>query len=260
MEIKLLNKIKDREMLRIIGPEVSYINTLRRLMGNEVPVMAIEDVEFSKNSSALYDEIIAHRLGLIPLQTDLESYNLPNECKCKGVGCAQCTLKLVLKVKGPKTVYASDLKSQDPKVKVVYPKMPIVKLIEGQELAFEATAILGKGKEHMKWSPGLIYYKKTPEIKIKSQPGNAAKIVEVCPANIFEIKANKLAVNAQKVNDCILCNACVEESKNIEIETGKDYLFFIESWGQLEIKEIGVKAVEEFNKQLKELAKLISSI
>jgi DNA-directed RNA polymerase subunit D len=260
MEVKLLSKTKDKLLVRITDADIQYINTLRRVMGTEVPVMAIEDVEFRKNSSVLYDEIIAHRLGLMPLKTDLNSYNLPGECKCKGVGCAQCTLKLTLKTKGPKMVYAQDIKSQDPKIKPVYPKMIIAKLLDNQELAFEATAVLGQGKEHMKWSPGLIYYRFAPDIKIKKQPANAAQIVEVCPVNIFEINAKKLAVNPKKINDCILCNACVSESKDIEIKTGKDYLFFIESWGQLDAKEIGVQAVEVFNKELKELTKLISEV
>ncbi len=61
-------------------------------MTEEVPTMAIEDVEFRKNNSILYDEIIAHRLGLVPLKTDLKSYNLPEKCKCKGEGCARFQL------------------------------------------------------------------------------------------------------------------------------------------------------------------------
>ena len=95
---------------------VAYLNTIRRFMMEEVPVMAIEDVEFKKNSSVLYDEIIAHRLGLLPLSTDFKSYTLPEKCSCKGEGCARCQLKLTLKGKGPGTVYASDIKTKDPKV------------------------------------------------------------------------------------------------------------------------------------------------
>src|SRR3972149_11609867 len=89
MEITILNEEKKNKKVTFLvkGTSVSYVNTIRRLIMNEVPTMAIEDVEIRKNSSILYDEIIAHRLGLIPLTTDLKSYNLPDKCKCEGKGC-----------------------------------------------------------------------------------------------------------------------------------------------------------------------------
>ena len=63
-------------------------------MLTEIPVMAIDEVIILKNDSPLYDEIIAHRLGLIPLKTDLESYKLPEECECEGYGCSLCQVSL----------------------------------------------------------------------------------------------------------------------------------------------------------------------
>ncbi len=157
MEVRLLEKIKEKNkisfIIRGINPQLA--NLLRRNMIEEVPVMAVEDVEFRKNNSILYDEIIAHRLGLVPFTTDLKSYNLPEKCKCKGKGCAKCTLKMILKAKGPGTVYVSDIKTKDSKVKPVFPKIPIVKLLKNQDLELESVMILGKGKEHTKWSPCL---------------------------------------------------------------------------------------------------------
>lgn len=159
MKIDVMEKSKEKMQFSIDGINPAYANSIRRYMNSEVPVMAIEDVEFRKNDSILYDELIAHRLGLLPLKTDLKSYVLPKECKCKGVGCNKCTLKMTLKTKAPGTVYASQIKSKDPAVVPVYPKTPIVKLLENQELEIEATAMLGQGKMHAKWSPGLIFYK-----------------------------------------------------------------------------------------------------
>jgi len=207
MEIKLVEnqEKKNRIIFSLSGVDTAYANTLRRIMGFEVPVMAIEDVELRKNTSILYDEIIAHRLGLIPLSTDLKSYDMMSECKCKGVGCASCTVKLTLKAQGPCTVYASDIKTKDPEIKPLYPKMPIVKLLEGQEIELEATAILGRGKEHSKWCPGLIFYKMPDPDK-------------------------------------------------------DEFIFTIESWGQLTPKEIVTKAIELYDKQLEEFAELVKSI
>ena len=207
MELKQLEyqEKKNRLIFSLSGVDTAYANTLRRMMGFEVPVMAIEDIEFRKNSSILYDELLAHRIGLIPLTTDLKSYDLMSECKCKGVGCASCTVKFVLKVQGPGTVYASDLKTKDPAIKPVYPKMPIVKLLEGQEVEFEATAILGKGRDHSKWCPGLVFYK---------------------------------IPNPEK----------------------DEFIFTVESWGQLTPKEIVTKAVEIYDKQLEEFSELVKKL
>jgi DNA-directed RNA polymerase subunit D len=252
-------KDKDKLVFELSGAEINYANTLRRLFMSEVPVMAIEDVELRKNDSGLYDEMIAHRLGLIPFKTDLKSYNLPGECKCKGAGCSQCQLKMTLKAKGPCTVYASDIKTKDPKIKSVYPKTPIVKLLDGQELELEAVAVLGLGKAHAKWSPCLAYYKELVDIKIEKQPDNKEEIIEQCPPRIFEMKNDKLEIDKDKVNDCLLCNACVELSTNkIKVEPNGSYLMTIESWGQLEPQEIVKEAVNAYDKQLEELKELLS--
>ena len=82
MEVKVLSKDKEKGKISFIlkDTNVFVANTLRRLIIEEVPTLAIEDVDFKENSSALYDEIVAHRLGLIPIKTDLKSYNLPEEC------------------------------------------------------------------------------------------------------------------------------------------------------------------------------------
>src|SRR3989339_2182422 len=121
MEIELLSTSKDKSTIRFLlkGTVPAFANLLRRVILEEVPVMAIEDVEFRKNSSILYDEMIAHRLGLLPLSTDLKSYNLPSECKCEGKGCARCQLKLTLKSKGLGMVYASEMHTRDAEIKPV---------------------------------------------------------------------------------------------------------------------------------------------
>ena len=158
MEMQLLKKTENtlQFILKEINPETA--NTLRRIMIAEVPVLAIEEVNFIKNESALYDEILAHRLGLTPLVTDLKSYELKDQCSCEGKGCAKCQLLLSLKTKGPCTVYASELQSQDPRVKPVFGNIPITLLVKNQKLELEATAILGQGKQHAKFSPCIAHY------------------------------------------------------------------------------------------------------
>ncbi len=260
MEVRLLDKTKDGKVSFLLkGLDVFYANTIRRLMIEEVPVMAIEDVEIRDNSSALYDEILAHRLGLVPLKTDLKSYNLLEECTCKGQGCAKCTLKLTLTAKGPGMVYASDLKSKDPKVKPVFLKMPIVELFKDQKLKFEATAVLGKGIDHAKFSPGLFFYKNKPVIEILKKDAITEECIKACPKKIFVLKNKKVEIDKDKALTCDLCNACVEACKGaIKVEPSeKDIIFYVESFGQLSPREIVVKAVEILDTKIKDFDKLL---
>lgn len=261
MEIRLLDYDKKNKKIKKVSfilknSNAAFANVLRRIIINKVPVMAIENVEFRKNSSILYDEIIAHRLGLLPLTTDLKSYNLPKECKCKGKFCARCSVKLILKVKGPCTVYASDLKSRDSKIKPVYPNMPIVKLLKGQALELEAIAVLGEGKEHIKWSPGLVYYKYKPIIEIKKYK-DASIIAKVCPVDVFDVKNGKLMINKDNYLKCHLCGACKDIDDIKLSESDSEIVFYLESFGQLSCKEILLKMTDIFDAQLKELQKKI---
>lgn len=255
MEIRLLEKDKENKKISfsIKGITPALANLVRRNVIEEVPVMAVEDVEFRKNNSILYDEIVAHRLGLIPFTTDLKSYNLPEKCKCEGEGCARCTLKMVLKAKGPATVYASEIKTKDPKVKPVYPKTPIVKLLKNQEIELEATMVLGKGKEHTKWSPCLCYYKYRPVVEISKKVSNPEELVKICPVDVFELKNNNAVVNKNNLLKCHLCRACVEASDAVQLSEKEDeFIFYIESWGQLEPKQIALEAMNVYREQLQD--------
>lgn len=260
MEIRVLENNKEEGKLSFIlkDADVAFANALRRVIVEEVPTMAIEDVEFRKNSSILYDEIIAHRLGLIPFKTDLKSYNLPENCKCKGKGCARCQLKMTLKpAKSAGIVYSSEIKTKDSSVKPAYGKMPIVKLLKGQELELEATAVLGKGNHHAKWVPGLVYYKYKPMVVV-GEVKNPEAVVEACPKGIFEIKGNKLEVIKDKLLDCTLCEACVDVEENIKLNfNDREFIFYLESWGQLSCKEIVNRAVKIFDERLDEFSDLL---
>ena len=176
---------------------------------------------------------------------------MPSECKCKGKGCAQCQLKLILEAKGPCTVYAENIKSKDPKVKPAQPNMPITKLLKGQVLEFEAIAVLGQGKDHTKFSPGLPYYKSLP-ILTASSSANTKKITEssdnlVAKGKGVEIKDLSKWDESQEQ----LC-----EDNGITVEySDTDYIFTIEPWGQLDVDKIIATAVDIFNKKLKEFEK-----
>ena len=246
MEVKILNKTNDKLIFTINGITPALANTLRRLMMMEVPTLAIDTVEFNKNNSALYDEIIAHRLGLLPLKTDLKSYNLKDECKCKGKGCALCELKLTLKKDGPGFIYAGDLKSSDPKAIPTYPEMPIIELAKKQGLELIATAVLGKGKTHAKFSPGLIYYRGYPmfNVKDKSKLKNLDELKDVINVKNENIQIKDILKWKESYEEIL-------EINDVEVKnSNENFIFFVESWGQLKPEEIVRKSLEIFDEKL----------
>ena len=261
MEIRVLENNKEQGKVSFIVKDTDhvFINTLRRLIIDQVPTMAIEEVEFEKNNSILYDETIAHRLGLMPLKTDLKSYNIPSKCKCEGKGCNRCQLKLVLKTAKIGTIYASELKSKDPAVKPVFSETPIVKLLKGQSLEFEATAVLGSGSQHVKFCPGHVFFKNKPIVEITGDVKNPEAIIENDHNNIFEIKDRKLTVNKDRVLQCDLSLDYAEIDKNVKVSISEsEFVVNIESFGQLSCKEIVSTAMDVFDEMLDDFAKQIN--
>ena len=229
----------------------AFANSLRRIMIDTVPTMAITTVKFENNSSVLYDEIVAHRLGLIPLKTDLKSYTLPSQCKCNGEGCARCKLTLTLKAKGPGIVTAGEIKSKDPKVKPVYPDTPIVKLLKGQEIELEATARLGQGKDHVKWSPCLAWYTYEPTITVNNSSPKLAECKDKYPPQIFT-SDGKIDKNLILKNNLVdACHGVCDDVVKIEFNKN-NILFTIEPWGQLTPAEIATACAEAFAAVLEE--------
>jgi DNA-directed RNA polymerase subunit D len=231
----------------------AFANALRRIMMEIVPSMAIEDVEFAENGSALYDEVLAHRLGLTPLTTDLKGYDRK---KPEDELSAKNSVKLTLKAKGPCTVYAEDMKSKDPKVKPAFPKTPLVRLLKGQELEFEATAILGTGKEHVKFSPCLAWYTYKPKVIVNNSHKDFDKFKEKFPPQVF----NNGKIDAKLIEQHNLYEACDGVNDEI-VKIEKDpttFIFNIEPWGQLSPAEILASAADHFTGLLEEFADKLS--
>ena len=167
MAIEVLEKSDQRVVFVVQNISIEMANSIRRIIMAEIPVMAIDEVIVLKNDSPLYDEIISHRLGMIPLTTDLEVYKLPQDCECGGYGCALCQVSLTCEVTNttnmPLEVYSGDLKSNDPKIMPVNPKIPIVKIDKNNQLIIEAYAILGIARDHVKWQAvSNIFYLFSP--------------------------------------------------------------------------------------------------
>lgn len=162
---------KDQYIVTFTDTHNTIVNAVRRIILDEVPTFAIEDVEVVANESPLYDEAVAHRLGLIPLKTDLKSYNLKSACKCGGVGCALCEVKMALASNEEGYVYSGAIKSDDPQITPVDKEIPITMLFPGKKMELNLKAVLGTGKEHSKWAPAHTYLKEEgKELKLIIEP------------------------------------------------------------------------------------------
>lgn len=251
-EDKKINKV----IFLLKGSDEVFANTIRRLIIEEVPTLAVEDLEIRENSSALYDEMLGLRLGLLPIKTDLKSYNLKSECKCEGVGCAQCELVINLKSNKKGVVLACEAVSTDPKCKFVYDDMPVVKLLAKQKIDVTMKAILGQGKEHAKWTPGTAFYKKEPIVKV-GKIKNVELLKEKCTDGVFTIKGNNVVLNKDKVYFSNLLDLYAELDEGITVEYTDNIIFTVESWGQLSNKEILQRSAEILKNKAEEMEKLI---
>jgi DNA-directed RNA polymerase subunit D len=158
--IRILERDNNHIVIEFVDIPRQYVNALRRLSISQVPTFAIDDIVILENSSVMHDEAIAHRLGLIPLRTDLERFVMPHLCDCKStLGCSKCRVLLVLDAESQdktKVITSAELISEDEVVKPVNNEIPIVSLAPAQKLKFEAYARLGIGKSHAKWQPTSV--------------------------------------------------------------------------------------------------------
>jgi DNA-directed RNA polymerase subunit D len=150
LSLEIINENEQKVSVKIKGVPLQYANALRRICLNGVPIYAVESVDVLENSSVLADEGVAHRVGLIPLKTDLEASKDGNESD-----------KIMLTLDSgvsdeTRTILSGDLKSQDDSIIPTSNDIPIVTLAPGQSLKIEAYARLGKGTEHAKWNSANI--------------------------------------------------------------------------------------------------------
>ena len=239
--MKILNK-KDNQVTFTAEIDESLANAVRRYV-DQIPILAVDEVEISKNDSPLYDETIAHRMGLIPLKMD------------KTIS-EKSTEQITLVAKKDGIIYSEDMKG---KVKPVYDKIPITILKKGQELEILATAKVGKGSQHSKFSPGLMFYRNM--IKVKVDKDCPKEIVNACPLGVLGLEAGKVVVVDE--NRCDMCEACVDMARKmgkncIELVPIGELAITIESFGQIDEKEIFKRAIEMLQDDLKEVSKKVS--
>ncbi|MHA1819234.1 MAG: DNA-directed RNA polymerase subunit D [Promethearchaeota archaeon] len=267
MKIEVFDRIKNEniDMVKFILENVSLelANGLRRTVLSDVPTMAIDEVIFLENDSPLYDEFIAHRLGLIPLTTDLKNYNMPDECPCGGAGCSLCQVELTCQVHADldgTLVTTADIQSEDEKIKPVNDKIILAKLQKNSSLVFEAIAKLGRGSDHAKFQPvstiGFGYF---PDVQLDnskctncSDPCIASRR---CPQRLIDFSSGRAELIDDYWKECSICESCQKYCPEKAFKVGyvpNKYIFTVEGTGALPIKEILLKATDILIEKIEE--------
>lgn len=265
MDLKIIDLTDTHARFVVSGIRPDMANALRRTLMTDVPKMAIETVEFHlgpirdedgkecESVSPLFDEIIAHRLGLVPIPTDPDLYVFKDKCTCNGEGCPNCTIMYSLNKKGPAEVYSGDLEPLGGKeLRVKDELVPIVKLGPKQALLIYASAELGTAKRHAKWQvtsgTGYRYY---PTVTIDTTKcDGCGECVKECPRDVLANKDGKIVVS--NLEDCILCSACLRACPKDAITTRGDnskFIFEFETDGSLTARDTLRKALEILEKR-----------
>ncbi len=227
-------KNKNKEVL-VSQLDVSLANALRRTI-NELNTLAIREVDIYRNDSSFSDEILAHRIGLIPLQNE----------KIKEGDVIE------LKLKVESTVDGFDVLSGSLGESICIQELPIIRLNKGQGVEVIARASLGTGKEHARHIPGLVYYYHLNKISIKPEGKKNSQPAESHP-EVFEFDKEL------KVKNEWACNFDLEDLNvpGVEISPTEKLVYVIESWGGMSCSEIITESAKALEKNLEEVKKAL---
>ena len=257
MKIQILNKTDTEIQFLLEDSNPQFANALRRIMISEVPVLAIDTVDFSINDSILYNEIIAHRIGLIPLVFDPKKFHFKEEHE-DGKTCSLCEVVFAINKKGPGMVYSKDMKSSNPDVKPLYDDIPIVELFNDQKLKLEASAYLGFGKNHAKYQAANAFYRYLATAKLIGKI-NSQDILKACPKHALKLEGDKISVSLE----CDLCKECIKTLGKDVLEIGEDstkFIFNVESVSGLKAEDIVLQAVDVLKNKMKDFEKEVRKL
>ncbi|XP_076598566.1 DNA-directed RNA polymerases I and III subunit RPAC1 isoform X1 [Chaetodon auriga] len=256
----------------MVGIDAAIANAFRRILLAEVPTMAIEKVLIYNNTSIVQDEVLSHRLGLIPIKADprlFEYRNTGDEVVEEG-GSEIDTIQLQLKIKcsrNPRAskdssdprelymnhmVYSRDIKwvpignqadvFADCSIGPVHDDILIAQLRPGQELDIIMHCVKGIGKDHAKFSPvATASYRLLPEITLlEPVEGEKAERLKHCFSrgvmDLQDVNGKKVAkVVNSRLDTCSREVLRHDDLKNV-VKLGRlreHFIFTVESTGIL---------------------------
>ncbi|SFC50378.1 DNA-directed RNA polymerase, subunit D [Halobiforma haloterrestris] len=230
-----------RFLVRGISP--GFANGIRRAMVADVPTMAIDTVRFIENSSVMFDEQLALRLGLVPLTTPPE-----------GEFGEDDTVTLSIDVEGPATAYSGDLVSEDDLVQPADENVPIIELKEDQRLEAEADAVLDRGKDHAKHQGGVaIGYRHLQRVEVVGDLPEFEEQESRIVRGVIE-DDGELVPTSEFDHD--LSNRY--PGKEVEVEDVPNaFVFHVETDGSLDVEELVTRAADSIESRATELEEAV---
>ena len=295
---------KDNKIRIILSDtNAAQVNSLRRAIMADVPKMAITKVRFEQgvtqdnqgevieSVNVLPDEVLAHRLSMIPIPTFLEEFvfpeddpnneNLPED----QWGSPLSQIIYHLSIRGPnpesedvhKTVYAGDLNvlgETKLQIKEEHAKIPLTILSKGQYLELYAYATLGRGKDHAKWCPAAAVTFQPRQKAVLDKPKKANTLFNL---NLTSNSGRAIDSKLFKNKECTDVNAVLDLERalhQVGPGTGRDadfdnailledidgeYIFSFESDGALSPEEIFNRACTELVSRFEKITGEIDS-
>jgi len=249
MDIKKVNEEGSVTKYLVKGVTPAFMNAMRRTIINNVPCLAVDEVTFYENDSVVFDEMLANRLGLLPIKTDIKTYK-------KGD-----TVKLVLEKVGPCDVTSKDIKCTDPKIEIIDKKLIITKLGKDEKIKLEMTAKMSSGAEHARFQPAIVSFNEVPKINNDKTHKDVKELISAMPKGTIEDKAGKLFLldpyNIKTHNQF----GNILEKFGVEIEYAKDeFILTLETTGQLSSQEVIASALDQLNEKLEEMSKEVKKL
>ncbi len=265
MSLKIL-KAEDRFIkFSIDGITPTIANALRRTLLDDIPKLAIDKVIFHHgqirdregnvydSSLPLFDEIVAHRLSLVPLVSD-PKMNFREECVCEGKGCPLCTMSYSINKIGPAVVTSGDLQPMgNPDLTPADPDIPIVKLGPKQAILVTGEAIMGRGKTHTKWqaTSGVFYKYHREFVVTKSELENWTSVKEKCPLSV--ISEDSKSIRFTDDDGCKAVRQLLDYPSVKVIEDDTQFIFQFETDGSY-------KAIDVLEYALKRLPQRLNTL
>ncbi|MWV64636.1 DNA-directed RNA polymerase subunit D [Halorubrum sp. JWXQ-INN 858] len=226
-----------RVLIRGLTP--AFANGIRRAMIADVPTFSIDTARFVENSSVMFDEMIGLRLGLIPLTTPVDEFEIGDE------------VTLALDVEGPGAAYSGDIESAEPMVETADKNVPIVDLKEGQRLEFEADAVLDTGKEHAKHQGGVsVGYRHLQRVTVEGDLGEFDEDEPRILRGVIETPDGEIVVTDEFDND--LSKKYPGKEVRVEDVPGA-FVFHIETDGSFTVDELLLRAIDSIEERADEL-------
>lgn len=224
------------------GLTPAFANGVRRAMLADVPTVAVEEVRVIENTSVMFDEMIGLRLGLVPLTTPVDEFE-PGE----GV-------TLALDVEGPATAYSGDIESSDDLVQPADDNIPIIELKENQRLAFEAEAVLGRGRDHAKHQGGVaVGYRHLQRVVLD---GELDEYDEREPQIVRGVIEDDGELVPAEAFDNDITNRYPEQAVTVEDVPGA-FVFHVETDGSMSVDELVTGAVRSLSDRADELEEAV---